>query len=95
VSPLCSRNARPKKDGKGSLLVLLLGGTRTMKGVEVTPVPIPCSRNAHDQNVLVRRPQWDQHGRHSSREKRASLEGIFRRMTVVRCAQGRTVWMLP
>jgi len=26
----------------------------------MTPVLIPCSRNAHDQNVLVRRPQWDQ-----------------------------------
>jgi hypothetical protein len=25
----------------------------------MTPVLIPCSRNAHDQNVLVRRPQWD------------------------------------
>jgi len=25
-------------------------------------MPIPCSRNAHDQNVLARRPQWDQHG---------------------------------
>jgi hypothetical protein len=23
-------------------------------------VPIPCSRNAHDQNVLDRRAQWDQ-----------------------------------
>ena len=22
-------------------------------------MPIPCSRNAHDQNVLVRRAQWD------------------------------------
>ena len=41
----------------------------------MTPVPIHCSRNAHDQNVLVRRPQWDQHGCHSMREKRASLEG--------------------
>ena len=43
----------------------------------MTPVPIPCSRNAHDQNVLVRRAQWDQHGCHSMREKRASLEGSF------------------
>jgi len=34
----------------------------------MTPVPIPCSRNAHDQNVLVRRPQWDQHGCHSKIE---------------------------
>jgi len=41
----------------------------------MTPVPIPCSRSAHDQNVLARRPQWDQHGCHSWREKRASLEG--------------------
>ena len=36
-----------------------------------------CSRNAHDQNVLVRQPQWDQHGRHSWKEKQASLEGSF------------------
>ncbi len=43
----------------------------------MTPVPILCSRNAHDQNVLVRRPQEDQHGCHSKREKRASLEGSF------------------
>jgi len=42
------------------------------------PMPIPCSRNAHDQNVLVRRPQWNQHGCHSMREKQASLEGSFR-----------------
>jgi len=40
----------------------------------MTPVLIPCSRSAHDQNVLARRPQWDQHGCHSKREKRASLE---------------------
>ena len=39
-------------------------------------MPIPCSRNAHDQNVLVRRAQWDQHGCHSSGEKykRALME---------------------
>jgi len=30
---------------------------------------IPCSRSAHDQNVLARRPQWDQHGCHSKRER--------------------------
>jgi hypothetical protein len=36
---------------------------------------IPCSRSAHDQNVLARRPQWDQHGCHSTREEQASLEG--------------------
>ena len=43
----------------------------------MTPVLIPCSRSAHDQNVLARRPQWDQHGCHSKREKQASLEGPF------------------
>ena len=41
---------------------------------------IPCSRSAHDQNVLARRPQWDQHGCHSWRERRASLEGSFKGM---------------
>jgi hypothetical protein len=25
-------------------------------------MPIPCSRSAHDQNVLARRAQLDQHG---------------------------------
>ena len=41
----------------------------------MAPVQVPCSRSAHDQNVLARRPQWDQHGCHSKREMRASLEG--------------------
>ena len=41
----------------------------------MTPVLPPCSRGAHDQNVLARRPQWDQHGSHSKRDKQASLEG--------------------
>ena len=41
----------------------------------MTPMLIPCSRSPHDQNVLARRPQWDQHRRHSTREKQASLEG--------------------
>jgi hypothetical protein len=41
----------------------------------MTPVLLPCSRSAHDQNVLARRPQWDQHGCHSTNEKQASLEG--------------------
>ena len=35
----------------------------------MAPMPIPCSRNAHDQNVLARRPQWDQHGRPSEGKK--------------------------
>ena len=39
-------------------------------------MPIPCSRNAHDQNVLVRRAQWDQDGYHYSgkKYKRALME---------------------
>src|SRR5467141_3717083 len=54
----------------------------------MTPVLIPCSRSAHDQNVLARRPQWDQHGCHSGRGKaQASLEGSFGRMRVARYAQ--------
>jgi hypothetical protein len=35
----------------------------------MTPVLIHCSRSAHDQNVLAQRPQWDQHGCHSKRER--------------------------
>ena len=50
-------------------------------------MPIPCSRNAHDQNVLVRRPQWDQYGRHSMGEKRASVEGSYGWMLLVVGAQ--------
>ncbi len=45
------------------------------------------SCNAHDQNVLARRPQWDQHRCHSTRETQASLEGSIRWTTVVRFAQ--------
>jgi hypothetical protein len=47
------------------------------------PVLIPCSRSAHDQNVLVRRPQGDQHGYHSDGERQASLEGSSRRIEAV------------
>ena len=44
----------------------------------MTPALIPCSRSAHDQNVLARRPQWDQRGCHSRKETQASLEGSIR-----------------
>jgi hypothetical protein len=58
----------------------------------MTPVLIPCSRSAHDQNVLARRPQWDQHGCHSKREKRASLEGRERsRQTILLARRTRTM----
>jgi len=55
---------------------------------------IPCSRSAHDQNVLARRAQWDQHGCHPGRAKQASLEGSIRSMLLVRCAQSRAAWPL-
>jgi hypothetical protein len=42
----------------------------------MTPVLLPCSRNAHDQNVRVRRPQWDQRGCHSQRGEASKLGGI-------------------
>jgi hypothetical protein len=45
----------------------------------MTSMQVPCSRSAHDENVLARRPQWDLHGCHSQREKRASLEGALMR----------------
>jgi hypothetical protein len=50
----------------------------------MAPVLIPCSRNAHDQNVLVRRPQWDLHGCHSTGEKEASKLGGIIQMDAVR-----------
>jgi hypothetical protein len=50
----------------------------------MTPVLIPCSRNAHDQNVLVRRPQWDQ-ARVPFQERETSKLG--RIIYIVRCAQ--------
>jgi hypothetical protein len=61
----------------------------------MTLVLIPCSRSAHDQNVLARRPQWDQHGCHSNGEMRASLEGLLGRMRGVRCAQLRATLATP
>ena len=45
----------------------------------MTPVPIPCSRSAHDQNVLARRPQWDQHGCHSLESETSKLGRIIER----------------
>ena len=84
---LCSRNAPPQNDAKEQADRSSCSQSPHDERSGMTPVPIPCSRNAHDQNVLVRRPQWDQHGRHSRREKRASLEGSFRWMMVARCAQ--------
>ncbi len=46
---------------------------RVTGGGGMTPVLIPCSRSAHDQNVLARRPQWDQHGCHSWESETSKL----------------------
>ena len=64
--PLCSRNARSEKDGKGSLVV-------------------PCSRNAHDRNVLVRRAQ--------SRIDQASLDNVMGSWKSTR--SGRSISLHP
>jgi hypothetical protein len=40
------------------------------------PDDLLCSRNAHDQNVLVRRAQWEINQPPSLKRKRASLEGL-------------------
>ena len=45
----------------------------------MTPVLIPCSRSAHDQNVLARRPQWDQHGCHSQESETSKLGRVIER----------------
>jgi hypothetical protein len=53
----------------------------------MTPALVPCSWNAHNQNVLVRRPQWDQHGCHSQKEETSKLGG-----STLNCARSmRTV----
>src|SRR5207248_10836078 len=57
-----SAAGRMREERPGALLA---HRTRTMKRDGMTRVPVPCSRSAHDQNVLTRRPQWDQHGCHS------------------------------
>jgi hypothetical protein len=64
-----------------------------MKRGGMTRVPVPCSRSAHDQNVLARRPQWDQHGCHSMRGERASSEGsLMRAVKDSLAAPLRTNW---
>jgi hypothetical protein len=41
------------------------------------PDDLLCSRNAHDQNVLVRRAQWEINQPPSLKRKQASLEGLL------------------
>ncbi len=42
------------------------------------PLLIPCSRSAHDQNVLVRRPQWSQQGCHFRESKTGEIQRSLR-----------------
>ena len=74
---LCSRNARPQTDEKGAARCPSCAQNAHGERDGMTPMLIPCSRSAHDQNVLARRPQWDQHGCHSKGDRQASLEGSF------------------
>lgn len=62
---------------EGGLIGLLCSLRPHDERGELTPVPVPCSRSAHDQNVLARRPQGDQHRCHSKGERQASLEGAL------------------
>ena len=45
-------------------------------GGGMTPVLIPCSRSAHNQNVLARRSQEDQHGCHFWESETSKLGGV-------------------
>ena len=78
VDLLCSRNARPQKDREGAARRPSCSQNAHGERGGMTPVLIPCSRSAHDKNVLARRPQWDQYGCHSKREMRASLDGSLK-----------------
>jgi hypothetical protein len=51
------------------------GGYEGWEGME--PVDLRCSRNAHDQNVLVRRAQEEINQPPSLKREQASLEGSF------------------
>jgi len=44
----------------------------------MTPVLIPCSRNARPMKGLVRLPQWNQHGCHSRESETSKLGRIIR-----------------
>jgi len=44
----------------------------------MTPLLIPCSLIAHDQNVHARRPQWDQQGCHFRESKTGEIQRSMR-----------------
>ena len=77
--PLCSRNARPQKEGRERPGALLARRTRTIKRMERTPTLILCSRNARPEKGLVRRAHVDQHGCPSQRGKASELGRIIKK----------------
>jgi hypothetical protein len=64
---------RMRRERPGALLARR---TRTMKRIGRTPTLVLCSRNAHPEKGLVRRPHVDQHGCPSKRGKASELGGI-------------------
>ncbi len=58
----------------------------------MTPVLIPCSRSAHDQNVLARRPQGDNKGAIPKRARHARVERLLIKQCLFRRAQ---FWIHP
>jgi hypothetical protein len=75
---LCSRNAQPQKD--------LVGRAQWKINQPPSPEEITSELGGIICN-LARRPQWDQHGCHSKKEKRASLEGSSIGKLLARCVQ--------
>jgi len=56
------------------------GRVRKLRAVEDQSAPIPEEIMSELGGIicnLARRPQWDQHGCHSKREKQVSLEGAL------------------
>ena len=78
---LCSRSARPAKDGKGAARCHSCSqNAHDKKDGKDTHVGL-CSRNARPEKGLVRRPHVDQHGcpsRGAREGKQASLEGSIK-----------------
>jgi len=70
-------------------------GPRWTRAVEDQSAPIPKEVTSELGGIncnLARRPQWDQHGCHSKREKLASLEGRERsRQTILLARRTRTM----
>jgi hypothetical protein len=72
---------RPSPGLMARLGVPVSGRVRKLRTVEAQSAPISEERTSEPGGIIcrfARRPQWGQHGRHSMREKQASLEGSMR-----------------